>query len=260
MQSVVVTVVHRRQRVVFFSTVSEDWKVTHQRLLVWYVGLLLRLSYKTTKNSYCSNCKIILPPNIFNNTTVLLFQWGGLMVLLFSINMIYLCCRRSEGEDTVRLLGQKDLETSATEKVISYKDVQLWWSKFYWVVFFFVSTISVDILWKLKEKNSPPLCRNVSLQMPGFCIWILQVFCINNAEFRSHTSIHYVIHVYHSNIFAPDLLGTCTVINPKLTEADQIFHPLIYNFFFTLSCTHWNLSFIKMYNKIRCYIKTTFYM
>lgn len=52
-------------------------------------------------------------------------QWGGLMVLLFSINMIYLCCRRSEGEDTVRLLGQKDLETSATEKVISYKDVQL---------------------------------------------------------------------------------------------------------------------------------------
>lgn len=153
MQSVVVTVVHRRQRVVFFSTVSEDGKVTHQRLPVWYVGLLLRLSYKTTKNSYCSNCKIILPPNIFNNTTVLLFQWGGLMVLLFSINMIYLCCRRSEGEDTVRLLGQKDLETSATEKVISYKDVQLWWSKFYWVVFFFVSTISVDILWKLKEKT-----------------------------------------------------------------------------------------------------------
>lgn len=85
---------------------------------------------------------------------------------------------------------------------------------------------------KTKRKNSPPLCRNVSLQMPGFCICILQVFCINNAEFRSHTSIHYVIHVYHSSIFAPDLLGTCTVINPKLTEADQIFHPLIYNFFY----------------------------
>lgn len=79
---------------------------------------------------------VALPPNRFNNTNVLLFQWGGLMVLLFSINMIYLCCRRSEGEDTVRLLGQKDLETSATEKVISYKDVQLWWSKFYWVMFF----------------------------------------------------------------------------------------------------------------------------
>lgn len=122
-QSVLVTVVHRRQRVVFLARLVKIGK--GHTSACSYDMLAFYLSCKTTKNSYCSNCKIILPPNRFNNTSVLLFQWGGLMVLLFSINMIYLCCRRSEGEDTVRLLGQKDLETSATEKVISYKDVQL---------------------------------------------------------------------------------------------------------------------------------------
>lgn len=138
-----VVIVHRRKRIFVIdesSMSSKDWKLTHhdQRLLVWYVGLEVRLSYKTTKNSYCSNSKIIL----------LLFQWGGLMVLLFSINMIYLCCQRTEGEETVRLLGRKDLETSDKEKVISYKDVQLWWMEraLFKHIFLFVSNISVDIL------------------------------------------------------------------------------------------------------------------
>lgn len=165
-----VVIVHRRKR--FFvidesSMSSKDWKLTHhdQRLLVWYVGLEVRLSYKTTKNSYCSNSKIIL----------LLFQWGGLMVLLFSINMIYLCCQRTEGEETVRLLGRKDLETSDKEKVISYKDVQLWWMEralFKHIFFVCVKYICGHFI-KSKRNNSPPIvqeCSNVSLQMPGFLL------------------------------------------------------------------------------------------
>ncbi|XP_061178208.1 uncharacterized sodium-dependent transporter HI_0736-like [Saccostrea echinata] len=51
-------------------------------------------------------------------------QWFALMVLLVSINMIYLCCRRRGDDETVKLLGRQVLQTSQ-EPEVSYKDVNL---------------------------------------------------------------------------------------------------------------------------------------
>ncbi|XP_062607184.1 uncharacterized protein LOC134268970 [Saccostrea cucullata] len=51
-------------------------------------------------------------------------QWATLMVLLVSINMLYLCCRRRGDEETVKLLGQQVLQTSQ-EAEVSYKEVNL---------------------------------------------------------------------------------------------------------------------------------------
>lgn len=53
------------------------------------------------------------------------FQWGALVTLLISINMIYLCCRNRDDEENVHLLGHQSLEKSAQEKDVSYKEVNL---------------------------------------------------------------------------------------------------------------------------------------
>ncbi|XP_048729243.1 uncharacterized sodium-dependent transporter YhdH-like isoform X1 [Ostrea edulis] len=52
-------------------------------------------------------------------------QWGALVTLLISINMIYLCCRNRDDEENVHLLGHQSLEKSAQEKDVSYKEVNL---------------------------------------------------------------------------------------------------------------------------------------
>lgn len=92
--------------------------------------------------------------------------------------------------------------------------------------------------------------------------WILYLnftSFLNNAEFRSHfnTLCNTCISFKH---FCSWPTGYLYCHKSKTYRSWSNFSPFNLQVFFTLSCTHLNLSFIKMYNKIRCYIKTTFYM